>query len=356
MVAGAGQGMIILYRLLVLAESGSEFPTSQFCFIMAVMDVQLTADYDSPWKEILEHFFPEFMAFFFSEAHAAIDWKQGYTFLDKELQQVVREAETGRRHVDKLVQVTLHGHSSKAWVLIHVEVQGDPETAFARRMYIYNYRLFDRYERQVASLAILADDNPTWRPTRFEYQLLGSRVLLDFPAIKLLDYESHWAELEAVANPFAVVVMAHLQTRRTRQQAPARYAAKLQLARLLYERNYRREEILELFRFIDWVMTLPPELEEQFMSEIVAYEAQERKPYITSVERIAQQRGLEQGMEQGMRVMLLETLETRFGPVPAELVARLEQIPDPDRLKRLQQAALLASSLAAFEQQPDLKM
>jgi hypothetical protein len=31
-------------------------------------------------------------------------------------------------------------------------------------MYVYNYRLFDRYDRPVVSLAVLADASPTWRP------------------------------------------------------------------------------------------------------------------------------------------------------------------------------------------------
>jgi len=68
--------------------------------------LNIPTDYDSPWKEILERYFSEFMLFFFPEAHEAIDWTKGYAFLDKELQQVVRDAETGARHVDKLVQVT----------------------------------------------------------------------------------------------------------------------------------------------------------------------------------------------------------------------------------------------------------
>jgi hypothetical protein len=50
-------------------------------------------DYDSPWKEALERYFEAFMAFFFPQAHSDIDWARGYEFLDKELQQVVREAE-----------------------------------------------------------------------------------------------------------------------------------------------------------------------------------------------------------------------------------------------------------------------
>jgi len=44
-------------------------------------------DYDSPWKEALERFLPDFLALLFPEAHAGIDWSQGYEFLDKELQQ-----------------------------------------------------------------------------------------------------------------------------------------------------------------------------------------------------------------------------------------------------------------------------
>lgn len=311
-------------------------------------------NYDSPWKEILERFFPECLLFFFPDAHAAIDWSQGYTFMDKELQQVVRDAETGLRRVDKLVKVTLQKSGQEAWVLIHIEIQGDQEATFPRRMYIYNYRLFDKYDRRVASFAILTDDNPTWRPNQFGYDILGCRVQLDFPTTKLLDYESQWAVLEASPNPFAVVVMAHLQTRRTRQQAAARYEAKLGLAKRLYQRGYGRSEILELFRFIDWIMTLPPELEEQFMTDIVAYEEQERKPYVTSVERIASQRGLEQGLEEGLvlgrREMLLETLAARFGALPAEFVNLLEQIDDPQLLIGLQRPAITSDTLEAFEQ------
>ncbi|PKO22809.1 MAG: hypothetical protein CVU38_07305, partial [Chloroflexi bacterium HGW-Chloroflexi-1] len=115
-----------------------------------------TTDYDSPWKEALEHFFEPFMAFFFPAAHAGIDWARGYAFKDKELQRVVRDASLGRRWADNLAQVWLRD-GSEAWVLIHIEVQGQVDPEFPRRMYTYNYRLFDRYNRRVASLAVLGD-------------------------------------------------------------------------------------------------------------------------------------------------------------------------------------------------------
>ena len=64
-------------------------------------------DYDSPWKDILDLQFEEFMAFFFPSAHARIDWRAGHEFLDKELQKITLDAALGRRVVDKLVKVHL---------------------------------------------------------------------------------------------------------------------------------------------------------------------------------------------------------------------------------------------------------
>jgi hypothetical protein len=79
------------------------------------------ADQDSPWKEILERYFQEFMAFFFPGAHGEIDWSLGHEFLDKEFQRVVHDAKLGRRLLDKLVKVHLRD-GQEAWVLVHVEI------------------------------------------------------------------------------------------------------------------------------------------------------------------------------------------------------------------------------------------
>jgi hypothetical protein len=103
-----------------------------------------TTDYDSSWKAVLERYFPQFLEFFFPQIHAEIDWQRGWEFLDKELQQVVRDAELGKRLVDKLVKVwRLDG--TETFVLIHIEVQGQVDARFAERMFEYHYRLRDRY-------------------------------------------------------------------------------------------------------------------------------------------------------------------------------------------------------------------
>ena len=101
-------------------------------------------DYDSPWKEALELFFPQFMELLFPYAYAEINWAIAHEFLETELQQIVRDAESGRSYTDKLVKVyTLAGEET--WVLIHVEIQGKADATFNQRMYRYHYRLLDCY-------------------------------------------------------------------------------------------------------------------------------------------------------------------------------------------------------------------
>jgi hypothetical protein len=129
-------------------------------------------DYDSPWKEALDAYFEPFLALLFPAVHAGVDWSRGCESLDKEFQQIVREAELGRRYVDKLVKVwTLDG--VECWVLIHVEVQTTRDAEFPLRMYVYHYRIFDRYNKPVASLAVLADDDDHWRPDEFRQSQFG---------------------------------------------------------------------------------------------------------------------------------------------------------------------------------------
>ncbi len=65
----------------------------------------MATDYDSPWKEALDVYFDAFLALLCPQVHGQIDWSRGYVLLDREFQQVVREAEVGRRYVDKLVKV-----------------------------------------------------------------------------------------------------------------------------------------------------------------------------------------------------------------------------------------------------------
>lgn len=306
-------------------------------------------DYDSPWKEILERFLPQFIAFFFPAIDGDIDWQQGYQFLDKELQQVVREAETGRHTVDKLVKVT-RKEGKDVWLLIHIEVQSQVDPTFARRIFVANYRLFDRYSREVISLGVLADEDPDWRPDNYGYGRWGSEMRLHFPTVKLLDYAAQWEALEQNPNPFAVVVMAHVKTQATRGKAQARLRWKINVVKGMYQRGYKRKDVLELLRFIDWIMALPPRMERGFWQEVHKIEEADKMRYVMSIERIAMQDGIEQGRLITARTSVLDILNLRFHSVPDELVEQIDVLTDLEQLKALLRLAATAGTLEEFEQ------
>jgi hypothetical protein len=311
-----------------------------------------TTDFDTPWKDVLEIYFEDFVSFFFPQAYAGIDWSQGFEFLDKELQQVVRDAELGKRLVDKLVKI-YRTEGDETWVLIHLEIQSQSETDFAERMFVYHYRIYDRYRRSVASLAVLGDESASWRPNQFERELFGCEVSFRFPVVKLLDLRQEWSALEASRNPFATVVMAHLRALETRQNRTRRKEAKLALTKRLYEQGYQREDIINLFKFIDWIMSLPSELEQEFQQELSQYEEEQRMPYITSVERMGIEKGKLQGKLEGIlqkgRETVIDALEIRFENVPSALVGAINQIEDPAILKTLHRQAITLASLSEFQ-------
>ena len=103
-----------------------------------------------------------------------------------------------------------------------------------------------RCDRPVASLAVLADANPNWRPNGFGFELFGCSHQLDFPLVKLTDFMSREEALAADINPFALVTAAHLYTQRTRNAPVQRFEAKRRLVRALYQRDNERGSGLAL--------------------------------------------------------------------------------------------------------------
>ncbi|MBF0110659.1 MAG: DUF4351 domain-containing protein [Magnetococcales bacterium] len=136
----------------------------------------------------------------------------------------------------------------------------------------------------------------------------------------MLDYLFRLDLLESSTNPFAIVILAHLTGKQTKNQPAERFQQKMRITRMLYERGFSRQQIVDLFRFIDWVLSLPEELDNQFWTNLSNFEENKEMPYITSVERI----GMRKGEQKGKAEMLLKQLQARFGLVPESLQERVE--------------------------------
>jgi hypothetical protein len=119
------------------------------------------------------------MEFYFPKTYRIIDFKRPIEFLDKEFQKLNLTGEVGNKRVDKLVKVFLKDGSEK-WLLVHVEIQASIESSFAERLYTYNYLIFNRYHKDVITLAILTDDNKKFRPEKYEVKYPDTCLMLKF--------------------------------------------------------------------------------------------------------------------------------------------------------------------------------
>ena len=117
---------------------------------------------------------------------------------------------------------------------------------------------------------------------------------------------------------------------------------------MLFEKGYSREEIIGLFRFIDWLMSLPEELAADFKAELKREEEAGRMRYVTSIERIAKQEGIEEGKIEIARENIIIVLEVRFGKVHLNICESVNLINDLSVLKKLHRNAILISSVEDF--------
>ncbi len=280
---------------------------------------------DEAWKNALDVYFREFMQFFYQEIAAQIAWEVKYEMLDKELQGLSAKSKVGKKLVDKLIKVRLKSGAT-CFVLLHIEVQGQYEINFAQRLFEYFYRLYDRYRQPVLTMVVLTDNRPNWRPKSYPMQVCGHKVNhFRFLTSKLLDYRDQRTALLEHTNPFGTIVAAHLAALDTRTDPNARYQHKFALMRQLYRNGLAREAILNLFSFIDGVLTLPKEFEIRYNSSIKQLEGEYNVRYITSVERIGREQGLKEGIQQGQSTLLKTLLESKFGTLTKPYQQRLNK-------------------------------
>ena len=187
---------------------------------------------------------------------------------------------------------------------------------------------------------------------------------LDFDIVKLLDYK--WEELSVSNNVFATMVMAHLRTKSTTRDFTEREKWKWQLVRSLYERGLSKFDIINLFKFIDKMMALPPALQQNLESKINQYEEEQKVELLCVMEergiekgkqigqqigeQIGEQRGEQRGAKKTCRKNIIDLLQMRFSSVPETLVETLNKIEDLARLEQLHLETIRVNSVAEFEE------
>src|SRR5690348_16747691 len=109
--------------------------------------------------------------------------------------------------------------------------------------------------------------------------------------------------------------------------------------------------VLDLFRLVNWMMSLPKPLELLFRQEHHEWEEEKQMPFVTPSERLIREEGQAEGRAEGQAAMLILVLEQRFGaPLPEELTARVRTVRDVALLEQWGRLAVTVASLDEFQQ------
>jgi hypothetical protein len=265
--------------------------------------------YDSACKEVIEKLFEQFLEFFFPELHTAIDFSKKIEFLDTGMRPINPFSDMGDRAADVLVKVHLkNGEYGYLCIFVHFEVQGQPLANFMQKMYIYNYRTFDKRIEAgvpVISAAIFTDDNENYRPDEYVVKFGGFELRMKIPIVKIIDFrlkKELRERLETSTNPMTLVVKAQLKSLEVNK---ANDNTKLNVAKELirecYKQGYSKKAVHTLVKFIEWVIRFPKSLEKRLKEEIKKIEEEFNMQYLASWERNAKK---EEKIETAKRMLL----------------------------------------------------
>ena len=185
-------------------------------------------NHDSPWKDTIDQFTRSFLEVTFPDVAAGIDWSIEPKSLEQELHEITPASEIGAKRVDKLLKVRLLDGTDQ-WLYVHIEVQMHHNPDLPRRLYIYHYRIFDKYGVSPITLALLGDTSRKWRPTSFHCQSFGCGITFHFRICKTIDFEDKLDDPRYRHQEVLFIIAAHLGTQQYRQNPQKLSAYRLEL-------------------------------------------------------------------------------------------------------------------------------
>jgi hypothetical protein len=291
------------------------------------------APHDPLFKRLLQRFFVDFLRLVAPDVAARLDLSAP-VFLDKEL---LLPEDPGSRVVDLLARIPLLADGGRT-LLVHVEIEARARHGMGERLREYHRWIQSRHSGQILSIVVyLRGGRGGVREEIAREDLAGPGLpgfrYLSFGLEKCLaaDYLSRpeplaWA-LAALMNP-----------------APhSRARLKFDCLLKVNGASLDDEGRGQLANCIESYVQLSPEEVEELAS---LGSLKDRRTQIVSTSLFTWTDRVEiEGEKKGMRRVLLDLLQERFGPIPDDVRQRVEKIRSEDRLTRLTRRVLTARSL-----------
>ncbi|WP_346208169.1 hypothetical protein NSS91_03790 [Caldifermentibacillus hisashii] len=201
-------------------------------------------------------------------------------------------------------------------------------------MFTYFYRLFDRFQENIYSIAILTDLSKSNNPQPFQYSFYGTELTYRFNTYKF--NEEDIPSLKKSTNPFAIAVLAGIYLHQTEKNYHKRYEVKKKLLKdfILTNTNLKSIYAEALFYFIDYLLYLPHELTKQLTKDLSINIEKEAKhmlysekikeaPTLAEYFKTVREEGFEKGKMEEKRNLAAELLREGFS---VEKVAKMVKL------------------------------
>jgi len=177
------------------------------------------------------------------------------------------------------------------------------------------------------SVAILADDNPNYRPDEYCFSLFGFEMRMKIPVVKILDYKLNKElrdKLETSRNPMAMIVKAQLKSHEVKQaDNDTKFEVTKELIRQSYKHGYSKEDTKMVMNFFDWVIRLPEAFKYRIKEVIRKIEEEFKMEYIPIWLRDERREGKIEGKKEGIEQKAKETAKQMLlDNIPIEKVVK----------------------------------
>jgi len=277
--------------------------------------------HDRIFKEFFHRFLPEFMQLFFPKEAKRLDFST-LTFLDKEL--MINLPDQTLRVPDIVAEITTKDGEAEI-IIIHIEVEARNLKTLPRRMFEYYSLLRLLKQRKVLPLALLLKPGAGGLNWQFYQEVLFGREIIRFQygQVGLRDLESSQYLIEN--NPISATLAVLMRS----QESPAR--TKLEAFRSVLSSDLSEADRLFLMSIIE--VYLP--------KETIDVSGEATMESLNEIELMWHEKiELESQKE-----FLLNQLETKFGPLPTDLVSQIESIWDKSTLISLGKQILFANTI-----------
>ncbi|WP_338835718.1 DUF4351 domain-containing protein [Neomoorella thermoacetica] len=238
-----------------------------------------------------------------------------YTNIRFLTQEVITDITAGDKHyVDILAEVKIKGEDG--CVLVHIEPQAYRQADFARRMFIYFSRLYEKHQKRVLPIAVFAHDSKVEETNRHE---------VEFPFLKVLQFEFYKIQLKRLPwrqylnsnNPVAAALLSKMD-----YSPRERVQVKIEFLRLLTRMQLDQARMELITAFFESYLVLNPEeektLQEKLPEELQPEEVQRVMELTTSWHL--------KGWQQGRQEILLRQLRKRLGTISSEVEAKIKTL------------------------------